>query len=559
MNSRKRMTALCAAVLVAFCFVAQPALADGDLGKLQHVIVVMQENHSFDNYFGALAYVPGGPYHSPSHFDSDDRDFDRRGPEGCRPDDNSCVDGLTCKVDDSGDFTCRNSNLDDDGSTVFSFHDARRCAIPDIDHGWIAVHQSANFAHPNDTFWHFLGDGFVRATDLTDQPDTGPETPFEDQTMSFYNQNELPFYYQLAQDFGLSDRYFSSTLGPTFPNRAYLSAATSFGHVTTNDTLPPPGGYKPATGTIYDLMDKNNVSWADYFQDVPQGGSFRNFTLTSADPHFLPYKLFLAQVTGAAGTPPLPQVSFVDPNFGFLAGNKLQSDEHPPTDIQRGQAFLSQVINAVRNGPYWKDTIIFLTYDENGGFYDHVRPPKAQQGHQRTPDGIAPGQCADASNPPASLMPGGGAQCDHNQLSATGTSVATAEELCPALTADPTGPFPAECASFDQLGFRVPLLAISAFSKKHYVSHVVSDHTSLLALIEKRFMTPVKTADSDHDEDHDHDGDHGDDPDRFVRPHLTNRDLFANTLEELFDFDHSPSLNTSVGSAAPPVNDCTPP
>lgn len=552
MDLRKSIAAICAALLLCSFITARPARADGDLRKLQHIIVVMQENHSFDNYFGALAYVPGGPYHSATRFDSvDDRDFSHKGFEGCRADDHLCVDGLTCKVDESGEFTCRNSNLDDDGSTVFSFHDARRCAVPDIDHGWIAVHQSANFDHPNDTLRHFLGDGFVRATDLTDQPDSGPETSVDDQTMSFYNQNELPFYYQLAQSFGISDRYFASILGPTFPNRAYLSAATSFGHITTNDTVPPPGGYKPATGTIYDLMDKNKVSWANYFQDVPQGGSFRNFSLTSADPHFLPYKLFLAQVSGASGTPALPQVSFVDPNFGFLAGASAESDEHPPTDIQRGQAFLSQVINAVRNGPYWKDTIIFLTYDEHGGFYDHVRPPRAPQGNQRTPDGISPGQCADASNPPASLMPGGGAQCTQNQLSKTGTSVAGAEELCPALAADPTGPFPAECASFDQLGFRVPLLAISPFSKKHYVSHVVSDHTSLLALIEKRFMTPARTRDFDDDGDRD-------DADSFVRPHLTNRDLFANTLEDLFDFDRSPSRDTTIGSAAPPVSDCTP-
>jgi phospholipase C len=551
MSWRIFVRALCASAVLACSFGISPALADGNLKNLQHIIIVMQENHSFDNYFGALGYVPGGPYHPAASFDRGRGERADEENTGCRADDHRCVDGLTCKVTAAGDFQCRNSNADDDGSVVFAFHDSRRCVLPDIDHGWIAVHESANFAEPNDTLKHFLGDGFVRATDLTDQPDTGPETPFEDQTMSFYNQQELPFYYSLAQDFAISDRHFSSTLGPTFPNRAYLSAATSFGHVTTNDTLPPPGGYKPVNGTIYDLMDANHVTWADYFQDVPQAGSFRTFSATAIDPHFLPYELFLAQVAGAPTAPPLPQVSFVDPNFGFLAGRALQSDEHPPIDIQRGQAFLSQVINAVRNGPYWKDTIIFLTYDEHGGFYDHVRPPKAPQGGRRTPDGVAPGQCKDLSNVPASLLPGGGAQCNNNQLSKTGTSVATAEELCPELATDPTGPFPAQCASFDQLGFRVPLLAVSAFSKPHYVSHVVGDHTSLLALIEKRFMTSGKSRDFDFD----HDG--NDDVDA-TRPHLTNRDLHASTLEDLFDFDHSPSLHTTVGSALPPASDCTP-
>jgi len=209
-------------------------------------------------------------------------------------------------------------------------------------------------------------------------------------------------------------------------------------------------------------------------------------------------------------------------------------------DIQRGQAFVSQVINAVRNGPFWEHSVIFITYDEHGGYFDHVPPPEARQGDARTPDGISPGQCADLSNPPFSQLPGGGAECDANPFSATDTSVKDAEFLCPALAADPTGPYPEDCASFDQLGFRLPFLAISPFSKPHYVSHTVGDHTSLLAFIEKRFLRL--------DDEHDDAG----------RLHLTKRDQHANTLEDMFDFDESPSLNTIVTQAPPPANDCTP-
>jgi phospholipase C len=327
-------------------------------------------------------------------------------------------------------------------------------------------------------------------------------------------------------------------LGPTFPNRSYSLAATSFGHLTTNDEIPPLGGYKPLTGTIFDLLDAHAVTWANYFQDLPAGGSFRLFTLTAHDPHFLPYALFLGQVSGVPGLPALPQVSFVDPNFGFFA-RAAENDEHPPADIQRGQAFLSQLVNAVRNGPYWKDTIIFITYDEHGGFYDHVKPPRAPQGGARTPDDIAPGQCADASFPPASAQPGAGAQCSTNQVNPAGNSVATAAALCPAFAANPTGPFPKECASFDQLGFRVPFIAVSPFAKPRYVSHAVSDHTSVLALIEKRFMVPFNQDGDNH-------------------PHLTRRDQFADTLEDMFDFENSPSLNTTIGAAGPPANDCGP-
>jgi hypothetical protein len=126
-------------------------------------------------------------------------------------------------------------------------------------------------------------------------------------------------------------------------------------------------------------------------------------------------------------------------------------------------------------------------------------------------------------------------------------------QLCPQLGADPTGPYPAACANFDQYGVRVPFLAVSPFSKPNYVSHTIGDHTSLLALIEKTFMstsTPSKHGDGD--------GDDADDFGSTSHPFLTKRDQHANSLEDLFDFDRSPSLNTAIGVAAPPVNDCTP-
>jgi len=540
------------ALALGTALLARPALADGDLRNVQHIIIVMQENHSFDNYFGALPYVPGGPYHGPLGMDGDRDHDDGDADHACRANDHRCVDGLTCRVTVTGHLQCSNSNPDAGGKRVFAFHDPRRCVAPDLDHAWTGTHHEANFLEPNESLFEFNGDGFVRQNDLTEQLDTSAETVTDDQTMNFYDQAELPYYYGLAENFALSDRHFSSVLGPTFPNRSYTLAATSFGHLTTSDSFPPPGsgGYKPITGTIFDLMEKHGVSWAEYFQDVPAGGSFRPFSAQAVDPHFLPLKLFLAQAAGVPGLPPLPQVAFVDPNFGVLGGLAAENDEHPPTDIQRGQAVVSTIINAVRNGPHWPDTIIIVTYDEHGGFFDHVKPPRARQGGERTPDGISPGQCADLSNVPASLQPGGGAECATNLLSKTDTTVADAEALCPALAADPTGPFPAHCASFDQLGFRVPFLAISAFAKPHYVSHVVSDHTSMLALIEKRFMTTGAPHPSDGDGD-------ADDVDPS-RPHLTNRDLFASTLEDLFDFDHSPSLFTPVGIAAPPTKDCTP-
>ena len=137
----------------------------------------------------------------------------------------------------------------------------------------------------------------------------------------------------------------------------------------------------------------------------------------------------------------------------------------------------------------------------------------------------------------SSQQSGGGAECAQNPFSTSDTSVKDAESLCPAMAANPTGPYPEECASFDQLGLRVPFMAVSPFSKPHYLSHTVGDHTSLIAFIEKRFLSL-----DDSDE----------------RLHLTKRDQHADTLEDLFDFERSPSLDSPVGQASPPASDCTP-
>jgi phospholipase C len=214
----------------------------------------------------------------------------------------------------------------------------------------------------------------------------------------------------------------------------------------------------------------------------------------------------------------LSQVVFIDPSVfksQMINGQNYETDEHPPADIRAGEYFVSTLVNALRNSMSWGDSILFITYDEHGGFYDHVAPPAAVQGGQLSPDGVNPGQCADASSPPASEQPGGGVNCTHS-------STMDAPGLCPAFT--PTGPYPANCANFDQLGFRLPFIAVSPFSKPHYVSHVVNSHTSFLALIEKRFSLPSIAA----------------------------RDAAADTLEDMFDFDNAPSAAATVTTAPLP-------
>jgi phospholipase C len=512
--------------IATMCLVLRSAaaLAGSNLNKVNHIIIVMQENHSFDNYFGALAYDPNSPYHN--------------GNGTCVQNDHACVDGLTC-TSGAGGLSCSNSNFEADATVVSAFHDARRCVVPDLDHEWVGAHYEANFTNPNESLQSPLNDGFVRQNDRSsfgqqDPPETQTPVP-DDDTMGFYNQADIPFYYSLAESFAIDDRYFSPAPGPTVTNRFYLMAATSFGHLDFREmimfgpgqcsVLGCPVPYKPITGTIFQLLDQFNVSWTDYYSDGPESISF--VSLSKLATHAKSISQFYIDAATAGGLPP---VSFVEA-FEGVTGTATENDEHPPTDIQRGQQFVSEVVNAVRHGPNWSDSIVFITYDESGGFYDHVAPPLARQGGFLTPDGIGPGQCADLSNPPASERLGGGADCPF--------STADAQEICPSMS--PSQPFPASCATFNQYGFRVPFIAVSPFSKPHYVSHTVGDHTSILALIEKRFFRIEKEA-----------------PAR-QQTFLTKRDENANTLEDMFDFDHSPSLKTAVPRVTTlPVNDCTP-
>jgi len=162
--SKVAIRSLCAIVFLICMPFPKPSEAQTGLQKVNHIIVVMQENHSFDNYFGALSYAPGSPYHRPS------------GTGPCDPDDHACVDGLTCMLDATGTLHCFNSNLDDNGSQVFAFHELSRCVASDLNHSWFPTHQEANYLNPQNTLGQSLNNGFVRVNDSTEQIDNGVET-----------------------------------------------------------------------------------------------------------------------------------------------------------------------------------------------------------------------------------------------------------------------------------------------------------------------------------------------------------------------------------------------
>jgi len=148
--------------LAIFSLWAASAQADGDLSKVNHIIIVMQENHSFDNYFGVLpnaapltSAVPG-PYHN------------NQGNGPCPTSDHTCVDSLNCTRDAVGNYTCTNFNVENDGSSpVFVFHDRNYCPAPDLDHSWPSSHLEANFSQPELTFGPSPNDGFVQVNDMS--------------------------------------------------------------------------------------------------------------------------------------------------------------------------------------------------------------------------------------------------------------------------------------------------------------------------------------------------------------------------------------------------------
>jgi phospholipase C len=190
--------------------------------------------------------------------------------------------------------------------------------------------------------------------------------------MGYYTRRELPFYYSLFGNSGLCANYFCSVLGPTWPNRFYLMSGTS-GGITTNGRWGY--GIFDSSGwpIILDLLDEFDVSWKIYnigSDDVPSGDSDNVAVFWSRwafDPRTIATKDdYLADCENDE----LPEVSWVIPSFS------MGFDEHPPADISVGMGFQQEIITALRQSDAWKRSAFLLTYDEHGGFFDHVSPPQ---------------------------------------------------------------------------------------------------------------------------------------------------------------------------------------
>jgi phospholipase C len=376
----------------------------GTLDDIEHFVILMQENRSFDHYFGTYPAVRG---------------FDDRKLGGKA-------------------FTQPGYDAPGFGGVIQPWHidsfDGRGSCTNDVDHEWGVQHRSWN-------------NGAMDRFYLEHKAANGPEGGAL--TMGYYKRSDLSFYYALADNFTLCDQFFCSVIGPTDPNRLYamsgmLDPSGAHGgplletHVGDRGTLA--GKF---TWTTYpEQLQARGVDWKVYTS--PVAGQFQNVL-----PYFRPYQTnadlkargttptypndFLADL--AAGH--LPQVSWVLPNF-------LHS-EHPPSAPVSGEYEAAQLLAALTSKPeVWAKTALILTYDENGGFFDHVPPPTPRDG--------TPGEFLTVANLPPE-----------------------AEGI--------RGPI--------GLGFRIPTLIVSPLARGGLVSSDVFDHTSVLRMLETRFGAEV--------------------------------------------------------------------
>jgi len=369
-----------------------PPPPPGDLSLLKHIFFMAQENRSFDSYLGRL-----GQY---------------RVNKG----QSSNVDGVPLS------FVAKTSS----GASVSPFHNATVCT-ENMTPAWNESHSDVDSGKMD----RFM---ITNSKSLPSSID-----PQGTRAMGYYDWRDLPYYYELAYQFGTSDRFFSPVLAPTIPNRMYLFTATSFGHIRTDS---PPTGSTWSQPTIFDKLTAAGVSWRYYYQDNSVYlAQFSTWDRDSGKVHAIghpddstgPATGYYADIKNPST---LPSVIYIE------RASDTGLDEHPTKNVQKGSARVKQIIDALMKSPTWASSAFLLTFDEGGGVFDHVVPAAMPK-----PDAIPPmWKTTDIK------------------------------------------------ANFDQSGFRLPLWVVSPYSKPNFVSHTTRDFTSILKLIEVRFGLTALTA-----------------------------------------------------------------
>jgi phospholipase C len=295
----------------------------------------------------------------------------------------------------------RAHNPNKHGKRVYSYALPDMCPFQGLSQDWNNSHLQWD---------HGRNDGFVITTN-------------SNVPMSYLTREQMPVTYAIAENYAVSDRNFCSLMGQTLPNRRFYFSGTSSGYCNDTDTSIL---VDAANGTIFDRLDDANVSWNLYTDGTPTPDYFPSYRSVEQ------LKCgTLSEFHGLAAAGKLPTVTYVEANGNW------ESEENPQ-DIAYGENFLANVVNAVQSSPQWPNIALFVTYDEHGGYFDHVPPAPAVE-----PDGIQP---------------------------ILGSSTGATYK-----------------AAFNRTGFRVPHTIVSPWAKTGYVSHKITDHTSALAFIETQW------------------------------------------------------------------------
>ena len=375
----------------------------GQLTEIEHVVILIQENRSFDHYFGTLPGVRGFGEHRARKI-LPQPGYPVAGFEGVL---------LPFHLETGGVAQC----------------------FPDITHAWVPQHESWDGGKM---------DGFVRAHLADDGPQAGPAT------MGYYERADIPLYYALAEAFTICDNYSCSVLGPTDPNRLYsMSASIDPDGVNGGPLVETLSGKRSSFEgrftwtTMPEQLSAAGVSWKVYTGS--ELGVFDN-VLT----YFASYKTN-PELRERAFAPEYPHDFLHDLNNGELPqvcwiDASLEETEHPGFSTAKIGEYAVEMLlsHLLKHAKVWEKTALFITWDENGGFFDHVAPPVPPPG--------TPGEYLTV--PDVTSNDGG--------------------------IAGPIG-----------LGFRVPLLVVSPFSRGGFLCPDVFDHTSILRFLETRFGVEV--------------------------------------------------------------------
>jgi phospholipase C len=492
---------------------------------INHVIFMLQENHTFDNYFGML-----NPYRHGNGWDVG-------------------ADGKTYTIDGIDDKLTKISNQDDEGAT-YELYKLRTTCIDDASSAWLESYGDVSrwdFSTTRkinmDGFVH-IAEGYAKNCESSGTCSGNFTDTTGERAMGYYDEDFLNYYYYMAAQFAVSDRWFSPVSSKSIPNRiATFSGGTTQGLVFDpggNDHLP-----QLAINNIFQELQGAGVSWKIYYTvtqgscdaDDPCGSGNANlpdstFLTFSYSTNFVYSNPSHATCTGT--TKPSSVVgdtsnSFcVDPNhiaplsqyftdaknntlpaFAFIESGSGLNDEHPGSgqSVLTGQAAVAKIVNALMTSPSWSSSAFFFSYDEGGGPYDHVPPVP---GHSNDFTDTSLGAITDitsiAVNPDS-----------YNPCLETGGKATTHCDL--PSTTQPGGHSTDAAAQYGfraQLGFRLPNIVISPFTRKHYVSHVPMDHTAVIKFVENRFIGSSA--------------------------HLTARDAAQPNLLDFFDFTNKPWL-----------------